>query len=77
MLKVAVVLVNYGQWELTRKCFDSLKGSEGVDIRITLVDNNSAVEVPERVQKCNGIRFRRLRENTGFASTSCRPYSLQ
>ncbi|MCK4504457.1 MAG: glycosyltransferase family 2 protein [Candidatus Aegiribacteria sp.] len=67
MLKVAVVLVNYGQWELTRKCLDSLMRSEGVDIRVTLVDNNSAGEIPDWVQKCSWIRFKRMSENTGFA----------
>ncbi|MCK4671125.1 MAG: glycosyltransferase family 2 protein, partial [Candidatus Aegiribacteria sp.] len=67
MLRVAVVLVNYGQWELTRKCIDSLMRSEGVDIRVTLVDNNSAGEVPEWVQTCTGVRFKRMSENTGFA----------
>ncbi|MCD4847205.1 MAG: glycosyltransferase family 2 protein [Candidatus Aegiribacteria sp.] len=67
MLKVAVVLVNYGQWELTRKCLDSLRRSEGVDIRVTLVDNNSEEEAPEWVQKSTGVRFKRMSENTGFA----------
>lgn len=67
MLRVAAVIVNYGQWELTRKCLDSLKRSEGVDIRITLVDNNSAGDVPEWVQTCTGVRFKRMSENTGFA----------
>ncbi len=41
--------------------------SEGVDIRVTLVDNNSAGEVPEWVQTCTGVRFKRMSENTGFA----------
>lgn len=67
MLKVAVVLVNYGQWELTRKCIDSLMRSEGVDIRVTLVDNHSAGEVPAWINNCTGVRFERLNENTGFA----------
>ncbi|MCK5065014.1 MAG: glycosyltransferase family 2 protein [Candidatus Fermentibacteraceae bacterium] len=67
MLKVAVVLVNYGQWELTRKCIDSLMRSEGVDIRVTLVDNHSEGEVPAWINNCTGVRFERLNENTGFA----------
>ena len=41
--------------------------SEGVDVRVTLVDNHSAGEVPEWVQTCTGVRFKRLSENTGFA----------
>ncbi len=76
MLKVAVVLVNYGQWELTRKCLDSLMQSEGVDIRVTLVDNHSPGEVPAWIQNCTGIRFKRLSENTGFAEGSNRGFQI-
>lgn len=76
MLKVAVVLVNYGQWELTRKCLESLMRSDGVDIRVTLVDNNSAGEVPDWVQKSTGIRFKRSCENTGFAGGNNRGFQI-
>jgi GT2 family glycosyltransferase len=66
-LRVGVVLVNYGQWELTRKCVDSLENSRGADIRITLIDNNSPGSVPSWVTDHESIRFRRMQENTGFA----------
>ncbi len=76
MLKAAVVLVNYGQWELTRKCLDSLMRSDGMDIRVTLVDNNSPGEVPDWVKNCTGIRFERLSENTGFAGGNNRGFLI-
>lgn len=50
--------------------------SEGVDIRATLVDNNSAGEVPDWVQTCSGIRFKRMSENTGFAGGNNRGFLI-
>lgn len=66
-MRVAVILVNYGQWELTRRCVESLRASRGVDLKVTLVDNRSPGPVPEWVEEYSGLRFRRLDENTGFA----------
>lgn len=66
-MKVAAVLVNYGQWELTRKCIGSLKGSTGADLAITLVDNCSPGAVPDWVGEEEGLRFCRLAANTGFS----------
>lgn len=66
-MRVAVILVNYGQWELTRECLRSLQASRGVELGVTLVDNRSPGPVPEWVENVPGLRFRRLEENTGFA----------
>lgn len=66
-MRVAVILVNYGQWELTRRCLRSLQASDGVDLKVTLVDNRSPGPVPEWVEAFPALRFRRLEENTGFA----------
>lgn len=66
-MKTAVVLVNYGQWELTEKCIRSLAATRGAEVRITLVDNCSPGEVPSWVDTVEGLRFVRLAENTGFA----------
>ncbi|RKZ04017.1 hypothetical protein DRQ25_17375 [Candidatus Fermentibacteria bacterium] len=67
LMRVAVILVNYGQWELTRKCIDSLDRSSSVDIRITLIDNCSPGSVPSWACSRSGLRFKRMEENTGFA----------
>ncbi len=66
-MRVAVILVNYGQWELTEKCIDSLDQSSGVDIRITLVDNCSPGPVPPWVRIRKDLRFIQMNENIGFA----------
>ncbi len=66
-MRIAVILVNYGQWELTRKCIDSLDQSRGVDFSITLVDNCSPGPVPPWATSRPGLRFKRMEENIGFA----------
>jgi len=66
-MSIAVVLVNYGQWELTKKCIDSLDRSRGADISITLIDNCSPGPVPEWATSHPGLRFKRMEENKGFA----------
>ena len=73
-MRVAAVLVNYGQWELTRQSIESLERSEGVDVTVTLVDNGSPGEVPEWVGRCKDLRFLRLQENTGFAGGNNRGF---
>jgi GT2 family glycosyltransferase len=66
-MRVAVVLVNYGQWDLTREALASLRNAVGVDLKVTLVDNCSPGEVPAWVGENSDVRFARLAENTGFA----------
>ncbi len=66
-MRVAVILVNYGQWELTRKCIDSLDRSCSVDISITLIDNCSPGPIPSWVTSRSELRFKRMDKNIGFA----------
>ena len=66
-MKVSTVLVNYRQWDLTRKCVESLEASRGVEVKITLVDNCSGEEVPGWVRNRRNLRFYESGSNTGFA----------
>lgn len=66
-MKTAVIIINYCQWELTRKCIDSLDTSKNADIKIILIDNNSGEEIPEWVGERKEIDFTSLGENIGFA----------
>lgn len=75
-MRVTVILVNYGQWELTRKCIESLDNSCGVDIRITLIDNTTAEQIPSWVGQREDIRFRCMEENTGFAGGNNAGFAL-
>lgn len=66
-MKVAVIIINYCQWELTKKCIESLDSSEFSDMGIILIDNNSPEEVPQWVGERKDIRFAALEKNIGFA----------
>lgn len=66
-MKVAVIIINYRQWELTEECIKSLDSSEGVELEVILIDNDSQEEVPRWVEERKDIRFAALRTNTGFA----------
>lgn len=74
--RIGVILVNYGKWELTKNCIDSLERSEGADIRITLVDNCSPGLVPEWVTRRSNLKFVRMEENTGFAGGNNEGFSI-
>lgn len=76
MRKVAVLLVNRGQWELTERCIRSLMRSEGVEVHPMLVDNGSDGDVPDWVERIPRIRFHRAGENLGFAGGNNRAFSL-
>ena len=76
MQKVAVLLVNRGQWELTEQCVRSLMSSEGVEVHPMLVDNGSDGEVPDWVERIPRIRFHRAGENLGFAGGNNRAFDL-
>lgn len=75
-MRVSVILVNYGQWELTKNCVDSLERSEGIDVGITLVDNCSPGPVPAWVTRRSDLRFVRMEENTGFAGGNNTGFSM-
>jgi hypothetical protein len=67
LTRVAVLMVAYGRWELTRECVASLLASKGVDPRITLVDNGAG-SPPEWVRRTKGLRYHRAEGNLGFAA---------
>jgi len=74
--KVAVLLVNLDQWELTRQCVNSIIRSRDVQVIPMLVDNGSESGVPDWVEKVPGINFCRTGENLGFAGGNNRAFSL-
>lgn len=76
MEKVAVLLVNYRQWGITRQCLDSLERSRGVEVHPVLVDNGSPGEVPDWVADVPGLRFHRTGSNLGFTGGNNRAFSL-
>lgn len=76
MEKVAVLLVNLNQWELTRQCIDSILRSRDVQVIPILVDNGSESEEPDWVNEVPSIIFHRTGKNLGFAGGNNRAFSL-
>lgn len=70
LMRVSVITVNYGRWELTGRCVRSVELSKDADVRITVVDNASPGPVPEWIEAHSGLRLLKLRENRGFAGGS-------
>ena len=68
--------MNCGQWQLTRKCIETLIESEGVEVLPALVDNNSPGPVPGWVDAIPSLRFQRQPGNFGFAEGTNAAYSL-
>ncbi len=75
-MKIAVLLVNYGQWDLARRCLDSLSASEGVELLPLMVDNASPSPPPSWVREAPGLRFAALDENSGFAEGNNRAFAM-
>lgn len=71
-MKTSIVIVTYGQWELTERCLLSLQSALGDrlghDWEIVVVDNNSPDETPQRLQEWSDrIRLDLRPDNLNFA----------
>jgi len=73
---VGILLINYNQWELTRKCVQSLLLSGDVEIVIGLIDNNSRESAPSWVFSENRVLFHRCDFNSGFISGNIQAYKM-
>jgi len=71
-----VLLINYNQWELTRKCVKSVLDSRGVRIVIGLVDINSSESVPNWVKNNPDILFHGNSGNLGFIAGKIKAYEI-
>jgi len=74
--RIGVLLVNYRQWDLTRSCIDSLLASDGVDITIGLIDNNSPGGVPEWAENSEKILFHRNDINLGLTAGNNKAFEM-
>lgn len=75
-IRVNAIVVNFRNWELTRRCVDSLKASTEVEVRIFLVDNGSIEEPPAWTGTVPGLELLRIRENRGFAGGNNAGFAL-
>ena len=73
--RVGVLLVNYNQWELTKKCVDSLLASDGVSVVIGLVDNSSG-PVPDWVENTDELVFHKNISNVGLTAGNNKAFEM-
>jgi len=73
--QVGVLLVNYNQWELTKKCVDSLLASKDVSVVISLVDNSSE-PVPDWVRSTDEIVFHKNQFNAGLTAGNNKAFEM-
>ncbi len=73
---IGVLLVNYNQWELTRKCVSSLLVSNGVNLIIGLIDNNTAEPTPPWVKDTPQIRFYKNNTNAGLTAGNNKAFQM-
>lgn len=68
MKKVAIILINYNQYALTKECIKSIRNSTYVDYEIIVVDNNSVDDSVEKLRKLTDeIVLIESKENLGFS----------
>ena len=69
--RVAIVIVNWNTYKLTRSCIVSLNKCVHKDFEIFLVDNNSSDESVEKLKKeFKDLHFILNNENTGFCKAN-------
>lgn len=73
MVDLSIIIVNYNTFELTRDAVDSIISySYDFTYEIIVVDNNSADNSLESLEKCFGknddVKFIKAQENRGFAA---------
>lgn len=76
LFKIGVLLVNYRQWDLTRKCVNSLFAAENTEIHIGLIDNNSPEEIPAWVKDDPRILFHRNQSNEGLTAGNNQAFKM-
>jgi len=69
--RVAIVIVNWNTYQLTRSCIVSLNKCVHKNFEIFLVDNNSSDESVEKLKKeFKDLHFILNNENTGFCKAN-------
>jgi len=69
--KIAIIIVNWKQYELTINCLLSLEKLEFKSFKVILVDNESNFEKVNKIKICfNKVEVIESKENLGFASAN-------
>ena len=68
---VAIIIVNWKQYELTKKCIESIYNSNAINFNIILVDNEFQIEpLTELKNEFKQIKFFKNISNLGFAAAN-------
>ncbi len=73
---IGILLVNYNQWELTRKCVASILASSGVNPVIVLIDNNSTYPTPNWVGETPQLMFHKNSTNEGLTAGNNKAFEM-
>ncbi|MEO8010142.1 MAG: glycosyltransferase family 2 protein, partial [Dokdonella sp.] len=67
MRGTSLIVLAWNQWELTRRCLDSLLATSLDEVQLIVVDNGSSDGTREGINAYRGrLDYRRLPENLGF-----------
>jgi GT2 family glycosyltransferase len=64
--RVALIVLAWNRWELTRRCLDSLARTELEDAQIIVVDNGSTDETPQRLADRRDCEVVTISRNLGY-----------
>jgi GT2 family glycosyltransferase len=66
MRDVSLIVLAWNQWQLTRRCLETLRATDLGNARVIVVDNGSTDETADELGKVTGIRVLRLPKNVGY-----------
>jgi hypothetical protein len=64
--KVTLIVLAWNRWDLTKRCLDSLSGTDLSGAEVLVVDNGSTDETPTALAGYSSIRVLRNPQNLGF-----------
>lgn len=66
MPSVFVIIINWNDYDTTKRCIDSVKASNYSNLKIAVIDNGSKDNSPEKLSKIDGIKLLANSTNLGF-----------
>ena len=64
---IAIIIINWKKYELTRNCINSVEKSSFKNFKIILIDNESQNDFSDEINKSDKIHIIKNKNNEGFA----------
>ena len=64
---IAIIIINWKKYELTRNCINSVEKSSYKNFKIILIDNESQNNFSDEINKSDKIHIIKNKNNEGFA----------